>query len=455
MLQPEQILQDRYKLHQALGLNPVRQTWLAEDLTTQQQVIVKLLAFGGGVQWDELKLFEREAQILKQLDHPRITKYRDYFSLDDSSHWFGLVKDYIPGQSFKQLLDQGKRFTEAEIYRIGKEILEVLVYLHGLNPQVLHRDVKPSNLILGEDQQVYLVDFGAVQDKAASEGATFTVVGTYGYASMEQFGGRAVAASDLYALGATLIHLLTGTSPAELPTRNLKLQWRDRVSIAPTLAQWLEKLVEPALEKRFQRANEALHALEHRENKNQLLTPGFQALAHLNGLPSDSKIQFDKTDLHLKIHAFSGLSNWQMKHPEFLYISTAILLVFSYLLRPYSLILLAIIFSVIGTKGINRFAMGTNLEFYVNQYKVEKSFLGITYSREIGKTSLISEVVLDYQPIVSSNTQGYGVTGISIVSTTNSLGTLFTKETVGKGLTDRELTWMLHEIQEWLALKSD
>ena len=71
---------------------------------------------------------------------------------------------------------------------------------------MLHRDIKPSNLILGEDEQVYLVDFGAVQDKVAPSCTTFTVVGTYGYTPMEQFGGRAVPASDLYALGATLIH---------------------------------------------------------------------------------------------------------------------------------------------------------------------------------------------------------------------------------------------------------
>lgn len=74
----------------------------------------------------------------------------------------------------------------------------------------MHRDIKPSNLIWGEDQHVYLVDFGAVQAQAAVTGVTFTVVGTSGYAPLEQFWGRAVAASDLYALGATLIHLLTG-----------------------------------------------------------------------------------------------------------------------------------------------------------------------------------------------------------------------------------------------------
>lgn len=264
MLQAEQVLQGRYQLKQKLGQNASRQTWLAVDLATQphQLVIVKLLAFGDEVQWDDLKLFEREAQVLKHLNHPQIPNYRDYFCINDKLLWFGLVQQYIPGSSLKELLHQGKRFTEQQVRQISVELLNILVYLHELNPPVLHRDIKPSNLILGEDDQVYLVDFGAVQHKAAKEGATFTVVGTYGYAPMEQFGGRAVPASDLYALGATLIHLLTGTVPADLPQRNLQIQFAERVSSSSTMVCWLQHLSEPALERRFSTARLALAALE-------------------------------------------------------------------------------------------------------------------------------------------------------------------------------------------------
>ncbi len=264
MLEPGQILHERYQLKQLLGKNAGRQTWLSEDLASisQKLVIVKLLAFGGEIQWDDLKLFEREAQILKQLSHPRIPKYHDYFSIDDKILWFGLVHEYIPGKSLKEKLEQGKRFTETEVRKIAIEVLQILIYLHGLNPQVLHRDIKPSNLIWSEDNQIYVVDFGAVQDRAAKEGATFTVVGTYGYAPIEQFGGRAVPSSDLYALGATLIHLLTGTAPADLPQLNLKIQFADRINLTANLINWLEQLTEPALEKRFSSAKIALEELE-------------------------------------------------------------------------------------------------------------------------------------------------------------------------------------------------
>ncbi|MGC1394104.1 MAG: serine/threonine-protein kinase [Coleofasciculaceae cyanobacterium] len=264
MLEAEQVLHERYQLKQKLGHNAGRQTWLAEDMGILpfKPVVVKLLAFGGEVQWDDLKLFEREAQILKQLNHPRIPKYYDYFHIDERSLWFGLVQEYIPGSSLRAQINHGKHFTPKQVRQIAIEVLEILEFLHQLNPTVLHRDIKPSNLIWGDDDQIYLVDFGAVQDRAAKEGATFTVVGTYGYAPMEQFGGRAVPASDLYALGATLIHLLTGISPADLPQRHLRICYNDRVSLSSRMENWIEKLIEPAPENRFKSATEALHALD-------------------------------------------------------------------------------------------------------------------------------------------------------------------------------------------------
>jgi serine/threonine protein kinase len=258
----------RYQLQKQLGTNAGRQTWLAIDLRTSpaELVIVKLLAFSPQMQWDEFKLFEREAQVLQQLNHPRIPRYRDYFSLDrhigEGLCWFGLVQECIPGASLRQLLNEGKRFTETQVRKIAKDILEILIYLHELNPPVLHRDIKPSNLIYTENGQIYLVDFGAVQNQAATEGVTFTVVGTTGYAPLEQFWGKTVPASDLYALGATLIHLLTGTAPADLPQRDLRIQFADRVSIDSTFICWIEALTAPDLDRRFSSARLALKSLE-------------------------------------------------------------------------------------------------------------------------------------------------------------------------------------------------
>lgn len=266
MLESSLILHERYQLQQQLSDNPVRQTWLAQDQVSQDLVVVKLLAFGGQMQWDDLKLFEREAQVLQQLDHPKIPKYRDYFSIENQGLWFGLIYDYIPGVSLKQVLETQKAFSEEELRQFATDILEILVYLHNFNPPILHRDIKPSNLILGEDQRIYLVDFGAVQNRGIpNAGVTYTVVGTYGYTPIEQYGGQAVPASDLYALGATLIHLLTGIAPADLPQRELRLQFKDSVhaEISSQLIRWIEHLTEPALERRMNSAQQALEVLKN------------------------------------------------------------------------------------------------------------------------------------------------------------------------------------------------
>lgn len=271
MLQTQQVLQERYQLQQQLGQNSGRQTWLATDISqpSAPQVIVKLLAFNPQMHWDELKLFEREAQVLNHLNHPRIPQYYTHFSISQQTGrglpWFGLVQEYIPGKSLQELLNQGERFTEQQVYEIASSILEILIYLHELSPPVFHRDIKPSNLILGEDGKIYLVDFGAVQDRATAEGATFTVVGTSGYSPPEQLWGRAVPASDLYALGATLIHLLTGTAPVDLPQRQMRIQFCARVTLNSHFAQWLETITEPVPERRFSTARQALEALKASE----------------------------------------------------------------------------------------------------------------------------------------------------------------------------------------------
>ena len=305
MLQTQQVLQGRDQLQKQLGNNPGRQTWLATDIKTSpaETVIVKLLAFSPQMQWDEFKLFEREAQVLKSLNHLRIPKYRNYFSLDqhtgDGLCWFALVQDYIPGHSLQQLLDQGKRFTQEQVRSIATQVLEILIYLHGLNPPVLHRDIKPSNLIWREDVEtrnfasVHLVDFGAVADPTTVEGATFTVVGTAGYAPLEQFYGKTVPASDLYALGATLIHLLTGTSPADLPQSNLRIQFRDRVSLDPSFVRWIESLTEPDLDHRFSSASQALEALKTGSSL------GYSE--RISRKPSSSRIRLKKSPSQLVI----------------------------------------------------------------------------------------------------------------------------------------------------------
>ncbi|MEA5571219.1 serine/threonine-protein kinase [Calothrix sp. UHCC 0171] len=298
MLQPQEILVERYQLQRVLGESASRQTWLAWDLVNREQVVVKLLIASDKLQWDNLRLFEREAKVLRQLNHPCIPEYRDDFVVKKNQEIisFALVQEYIPAKSLKDLLLEGKIFSETEARKIAIALLKILIYLHKLSPPVLHRDIKPSNVLLsqskGQKKKIYLVDFGAVQDRAASEGATFTVVGTYGYAPLEQFGGRATPASDLYALGANLVNLVTGIAPADLPQLDSKMQFSHLVKLNPGFVRWLQKMTEPNLEYRFQSASAALEAL----NINQ------QAITTVSQDIPDTNIAVSKSSKQLEIH---------------------------------------------------------------------------------------------------------------------------------------------------------
>lgn len=254
------ILQDRYALIQELSSKPGRKTWLAQDLNYHALVVVKLLLFNRKSKWEEWRLFEREAGTLKSLSHAAIPQYLDFFEVDLATlKGFALVQSYIAGKSLQAALEQGRKFREAEVNAIAISLLDVLIYLQSRQPAVIHRDIKPSNIILHPDfslenpetQQVYLVDFGSVRTVTPPPDRTFTVVGTYGYMPPEQFGGKAFPASDLYSLGIMLIALNSGQQPADLPQKELKLQFESFVDFSPKFTQWLQKLIEPSLEKRF------------------------------------------------------------------------------------------------------------------------------------------------------------------------------------------------------------
>ncbi|MBD2042347.1 serine/threonine protein kinase [Microcoleus sp. FACHB-672] len=456
MVQAEQILHDHYQLKKKLGHNAGRQTWLAEDLATptKELVVVKLLTFGGDVHWDDLKLFEREAQVLKQLNHPRIPKYRDYFSIDDRTLWFGLVQEYIPGDSLKDQLTQGRKFSAQEVRKLAIEVLNILIYLHELNPALLHRDIKPSNLIWGEDNQIYLVDFGAVQDRAAAEGATFTVVGTYGYAPLEQFGGRAVPASDLYALGATLIHLLTGIAPADLPQKDLRIQFKDKITINSNFVDWLEQLTEPALEKRFSTAREVLMALKVRkatnEGKSERISSATSFLPADICKPSNTRVVVKKSSGSLEIMMpTQGISG--LKLLKFFVILTIFLsclawmnylLLMIYLYIPFWLkvIIQVISPSLVVLAIIREFFESTRVAFETNSryFVVEWRWLG---HKVFSRKGNLSEIIYTYCKVKGN---------ISQVFLREKTGKQYS---FGRQLSEVECAWLAQEIQTWLNFK--
>ncbi|MBE9124758.1 MULTISPECIES: serine/threonine protein kinase [unclassified Coleofasciculus] len=451
MFNPDQRLNERYQLQQKLGRTAAgRQTWLATDLQSNEPVTVKLLAFSPEMEWDELKLFEREAQVLQALNHPRIPRYRDYFSLDRETGlnlpWFGLVQDYIPGFSLQELVDKNKRFSEEQVRAMAIQILDILIYLHELSPPVLHRDIKPSNLILGEDKQVYLVDFGAVQAQAAVTGVTFTVVGTSGYAPLEQFWGRAVAASDLYALGATLIHLLTGTAPADLPQKEGRIQFRDRVSLDSHLIRWIEQMTEITLEKRFSTAQQALETLEF--GWTQPANPAFRPEMSRMAQPSGSLIKLHKYPerLEITIPAPGIRKLTQFGLLDFLlllYLSLAVLiglvagilsflsthLNYALLLSGLLILLLSLLGKFLGERTLVIF------DRHHNCFEIQRQTGFLNYGKQRQKLTDIWSVFLNNRGTVYE---------VRIRSQARI-------HRLGGALGENESAWLLQEIQDWLS----
>lgn len=259
-IQTGSILNQRYAIAEALGKGGLARTFAATRLEDQLPVVVKELRFAQLDSWKPYDLFQREVRVLNQLQHPAIPRCLEAFELSDGTDTcYYLVLEKVPGQSLQQKIDQGWRPGENEVRELALQILEVLAYLHQLAPPVVHRDLKPSNLMLDKDR-LYLIDFGAVQDVLRPEGGS-TVVGTFGYMAPEQLTGRTLPASDLYALGATLVSILSGRSPGELPQHELKLDFKDYVSVSPDFQAWLDKILEPVWEKRYQSAAEAQQAL--------------------------------------------------------------------------------------------------------------------------------------------------------------------------------------------------
>ncbi|MCH2245520.1 MAG: ankyrin repeat domain-containing protein [Crocosphaera sp.] len=259
-------LEQYYKILNKLGKGGMGTTHAAEDVNTGKKVALKVISLQNQTDAKSLELLEREVTVLKKLNHPNIPKYIDYFQLEDDNKLY-LVEELVAGKNLNQQVEEGLRLTEKEVKDIAFQVLSILDYLHDFDPRIIHRDIKPHNLILSDDGQIFLVDFGAVHNAYYNTMIGETVgIGTIGYMSPEQQIGKPVPASDLYSLGRTLLYLLTRRPPDNLlehkATVNLEVIG-DYIKIADEFIEWLEKILDPDVDERFYSAKEALKALKN------------------------------------------------------------------------------------------------------------------------------------------------------------------------------------------------
>jgi serine/threonine protein kinase len=257
------IVAGRYELVRLLGQGAFGCTYLARDRTLERSVALKVLDPRTTADWKAFDRFEREAAVLRSLRHHGIPEVHDLIQ----DEWQGgkatfLIMEYIEGVSLQQAIDDRLEMDSADIVAMFLDQLTILEYLHGRVPPILHRDIKPTNIILRPNDQPALVDFGSVRhvfmepDESGS-----TIAGTYGYMPYEQYMGQATPASDLYALGATFLHLLTGRPPKDFMTSEGRIGVPATLPVDARMRAILARLLLPSPAERFQSARDVRHAL--------------------------------------------------------------------------------------------------------------------------------------------------------------------------------------------------
>jgi serine/threonine protein kinase len=251
-----------YRVDRILGQNihGGRVTYLAQDLNAEISVVVKQFQFAGNT-WGNYDAYQREVDILQQLDHPRIPKYLTSW---ETPSGFCLVQEYKTGGT---LANSGRKFTLDEVKQIAIDILEVLIYLQRQQPPIVHRDLKPENILIDEQNQVYVIDFGFARNNDQEVAASSTVKGTLGFMPPEQLFNRPLTkAADLYSLGVTLVCLLTGHKSTEIDRlidHNYRLDLRSHLGHLPAnFLAWLIKITDPNPDQRYPDAQDALTALQ-------------------------------------------------------------------------------------------------------------------------------------------------------------------------------------------------
>lgn len=254
------LLGGRFRLGPRLGKGSQGEIFLARDDKAKafddREVIVKRLTPRGT--WKSFELFEREAKVLSQLRHAGVPRY--LATIEEPPGTFNLVMQRAPGENLRALAAR-RRLSQLELRDVLVRCLEILDYLHTRTPPVVHRDLKPSNIVRAPNGKIALVDFGGVLDAARDRGGS-TIVGTFGYMAPEQLHGQALPATDLYALGATIVALAGGVEPEDVPRKGLRMDLdRHLPNLDADLRAALTAMTDPDPEKRPQRARDVVALL--------------------------------------------------------------------------------------------------------------------------------------------------------------------------------------------------
>ncbi|MBI4852955.1 MAG: protein kinase [Acidobacteria bacterium] len=270
VLPPGTILSERYEIVKRLGKGGMGSVYLAKDqrlsntLRAVKQMVVEFVDMDQYTK--AIDDFRREAEVLASLDHPSIPSIYDYFVQEG---YYYLVMKCVSGKDLEQLLEAtpGGIIDEKRVTKWGVQLCDVFQYIHSRTPPIIYRDMKPANVMYDEEaDRLYIIDFGIARFVASSQ-ANVTAIGTVGYAPPELFIGMVTPATDIYSLGASLIHLLVGHCPVSHPVHGFNFGTNPSPNqINPKLSQGINEIlvksVAPRARDRYASALEMKQALE-------------------------------------------------------------------------------------------------------------------------------------------------------------------------------------------------
>ncbi len=266
------LLDGRFTLIEVLGRGASGTTYRAIDAEVDRAVAIKEMPLRQAEDAKARELVEREARVLRQLEHPGIPRfYESFFTGRGKNRTLCLVLEHVPGRTVHDNFAE-QRYQPEQVVELAIELLEILAYLHRLSPPVVHRDVKPANLMQRPDGGLVLIDFGSVRDVIRSEdGGGSTVAGTFGYMAPEQLVGDATPAVDVYAVGVLMAVLLSRLEPNQLMSRVGALELQGRVVVHPVLMRCLQRFT--AVEPRERPRDAAAALRELRQAQVAMLRP--------------------------------------------------------------------------------------------------------------------------------------------------------------------------------------
>lgn len=257
-----QIINDRYILQYELGRGGMSKVYLARDVKLNMDWAIKVLDVSNNSSHAQIYRIatEKEVSILKSLKHPALPRIVDYFLMDEKMY---IVMDYIEGPTLMEKLEQEGKQKEEDVVRWMRDVCDVLGYLHTRKNAIIYRDIKPSNIMLTPEGNIKLIDFGIARTFKASSTSDTEYLGSRGYAAPEQFSqsGQTDERTDIYGVGATMYHLLTGKHPDQPPYEFYPIRRWDK-SFSRGIQHIVQKCVMTDPKYRYQNAFDLIDALD-------------------------------------------------------------------------------------------------------------------------------------------------------------------------------------------------